>query len=116
MNPAQSGLDADLDRDGWVTLLECAFGSDPRQASAAALTTYSATIATTRFLVLIFQRNRFATDVTVSYEGSGDLATWLPVVPNASEVILTDFETERWTVYFPAPEPRFFIRARVEVE
>jgi endonuclease I len=113
-NPALSGPNADLDGDGAATLLEYVFRTDPGEADAVPLTAYSAVIGPTRYVVLIFPRNRFATDMTISYEACADLAaTWLPVVPTASEVLVTDFETERVTVYFPAPEGRYFVRARV---
>jgi hypothetical protein len=114
-NPAVSGPNADLDGDGFPTLLEYTFRGDPRRAEAVPpVTASSVTIGADRYLVLTFPHNRFATDVSVSYEGSEDCLTWLPVIPDSTTALLTDFETEQWTVSVLAPPPRFFVRVRVQ--
>ena len=115
-NPALSGPNADLDRDGFATLLEYLFGTDPRQPGAAPPLTASLVPGAPEgpTLVLSFPHNRFATDVAIYYEASEDLTTWVLVGPNSGTVTVTDFETEQLTVRFPAPAVPFFVRVRVE--
>jgi len=114
-NPAQSGDTADLDHDGFATVLEYTFHSDPRHPQTTPLLTASVvTIGDNHFLEVIFPHNRFATDVSISYEGSEDCTTWAPLTPDSISAGVTDFETEQWTVRFSAPAPQFFLRLRVD--
>ena len=62
---------ADTDFDGLRTILEYATGNDPLVAGAfPAVSTVADTLA------LTFPRNTAATDVTLTVQGSDDLATW----------------------------------------
>ncbi len=68
---ANAPNDGDTDFDGLRTILEYATGGDPlvRDALPAVSTVVSN-------LALTFPRNTAATDVTLSVQGSADLATW----------------------------------------
>jgi hypothetical protein len=107
--PVLSGDTTDLDGDGLATLLECIFRSDPRQPSTAPIIAAStATVGNVRYIYLTFPRNRYATDVSLSCEGSEDCTTWHPVVPEIAATV-TDFETEQWTVRLPTMASHFFV-------
>ena len=88
----------------------------PRPAPAHAFALLSPPLAATHSFCLPCARgvvvnsppSCHATDVTLNYEASEDCATWNPVAS-----ILTDFETEQWTMRVQAPTPQFFIRIRV---
>lgn len=111
--PAISADTADADGDGLPNLLEYEFHSDPRQPNPAPLILASAaTVGSVRYVFLTFPHNRNATDVSLSYEASEDCAAWHPVAAESVSAILTDFETEQWTVRVPITAPRFFVRAR----
>jgi hypothetical protein len=96
-----------------VTLLEYAFHGDPRRADANPIWLAG---DSGPYVALTFPRNRFATDVTISYESSEDCTTWLPVSPIGNGVGSVDFETEVRTAYMLATSPRFFVRVRVQVQ
>ena len=113
-NPALSGDAADFDNDGLPTLLEYLFDSDPRQPSTAPIIIAStAIVGNVRYIYLTFPRNRYATDASLSYEGSGDCVLWNPIVAEIVSATVTDFETEQWTVRVLATTNQFFVRARV---
>lgn len=73
-DPAASGDMADFDGDGINTLLEYAFGRDPKRADTAASDTAPGQDA--GFLTLTHPRVLGATDLTYTVEASSDLVTW----------------------------------------
>ena len=114
-NPALNGDTADLDGDGYATILEYTFHSDPRHPEPSRVVIASPVIIDgARYLNVTFPHNRFATDATIICEGSEDLANWDAIIPDSISTIATDFETEQITVRFVTPTPRFFVRVRVE--
>jgi len=113
LTPAISDDTADADGDGLPNLVEYALRSDPRQPNPAPIAASAATVGDVRYIYLTFPRNRNATDTAISYESSGDCATWTPVAAEPISAVVADFETEQWTVRVPAAAPRFFVRVRV---
>ena len=71
LGDANAPNDGDTDLDGLLTLLEYATGGDPLVAGALPA---GSTVAGK--LALTFTRNTAATDVTLTVQGSDDLATW----------------------------------------
>jgi hypothetical protein len=73
-NPAVAGPLVDFDHDGFVTLAEYGFGTDPNAASASPFSTDIATIGDDKFLRLTLSKNPAATDLTFEVEATSDLA------------------------------------------
>jgi endonuclease I len=114
LSPAISGDTTDPDGDGLANLLEYVFATDPRQSNSAAVITASAAIVgNVRYIDLNFPHNRYASDVSFSYESSADCASWVTAAAEFVTASVTDFETEQWTVRIPAGTISFFVRAKV---
>jgi hypothetical protein len=71
LGDANAPNDGDTDFDGLGTILEYATGSDPLVPDALPA---GSTVANT--LAITFSRSTLATDVTLTVQGSDDLATW----------------------------------------
>jgi endonuclease I len=110
-NASISGDTADIDKDGLSNLVEYTFNRNPRQPDATRLFT------TTRngdgSVQLVFTRNRFASDVTLTYESSTDLHTWTTAAAQVLNTTVTNFENEQLTVRIPGAAPRTFVRVKI---
>jgi endonuclease I len=113
-NQLISGDLADPDGDGLSNLLEYAFNGDPWQPDQALAPTVNViSQGANHTLVLSYSHNRNATDVTLTYESSTDLATWTPASYALLTAIVTSSETEEVTVnFFPTSAPAYFVRVR----
>jgi len=89
-----SGDTADSDGDGLATLLEYVFHRSPKQPYGQPLTLTKEIVEGVTIVHLSYPHNRFATDVTLSYEGTEDLQSWGPLADPSITATLTNLETE----------------------
>ena len=117
---AVSGDAADPDGDGCPNRLEYLFNTNPllAETSGEAATTVawlpSAGGGGTARLALSHRRQRYATDLVVTYEASADCATWAVFSPATTATVYVDGLTDRVTVETPFTGERRFLRVRVE--
>lgn len=74
-NPLVAGLMMDGDHDGWINLLEYAFGLTPTQSDGEVGTVETVSAGPDRFLRYILPKNPEATDLDYEVQATGDLAT-----------------------------------------
>jgi endonuclease I len=119
-NAAVSGDAVDPDGDGRPNRLEYLLNTNPMVAEAAgeAATTVAwvppAGGGGTARLALSHRRQRYATDLVVTYEASADCVTWTAFTPAATATVYVDGLTDRVTVETPFTGDRRFLRVRVE--
>jgi endonuclease I len=119
-NAAVAGPAADPDGDGLPNRLEFLFNLDPRVADATATNRPAvawlapSTLGGAARLALTYRRHRYASDLTVRHESSGDLATWTEFTPSATSVVYVDAATDAVTVEMATSGARTFVRLRVE--
>ncbi len=119
-NAAVSGDAVDPDGDGRPNRLEYLLNTNPLVAEAAgeATTTVAwlppAGASGTARLALSHRRQRYATDLVVSYEASTDCVTWTAFTPAAATTVYVDGLTDQVTVETPYTGERRFLRVRVE--
>jgi hypothetical protein len=102
-NPAQSCDAADLDLDGFATLLEYVFHSDPRRPQTMPLVTASIVIIGRKQLPRSYvPHNRFATDNLFPMNFRGLLYVDSDHSSSVSATVAR-FEIEQWTLHFSAP-------------
>ena len=105
---------ADPDGDGWSTLLEYTFGTDPMSATsvpAAALTWHEQDGQ--RYLTLEATKSLAATDVTLAAEVSSDLVNWFAGAANTTVIEeTTSLLRVRDNTPLGTGAPRRFIRLR----
>ncbi len=117
---AVSGDAADPDGDGCPNRLEYLFNTNPllAETSGEAATTVAwlppAGGGGTARLALSHRRQRYATDLVVTYEASADCATWAVFSPATTATVYVDGLTDRVTVETPFTGERRFLRVRVE--
>jgi endonuclease I len=112
-DPSIGGDLADPDQDGISNLLEYACARDPRQPDTTAAMAVSLVSAnSTSAFDAVFQWNRFASDVTFTFEGSTDLQTWSAVNAVLTDSTLLDFATGRATARIVVPSAPYFVRLR----
>lgn len=108
-----SGDSADPDGDGVSNLLEYVYNGDPWQPEHSLAPTVSVSSqGIGHNLLLSYSHNRNATDVTLTYESSTDLATWTAAPSEVLSAIVTSSETEQVTVNFPTTALAYFVRVR----
>ena len=107
--------DATVAGDGVGNLLKFALGLRPRDRSAIAdRSTTSYDIATAK-LTQEWRLSKTPTGVTIVFEGSSDLKTWLPVTPvRTSED--AGFETWKASVDTISPAKAAYLRARITTQ
>ncbi len=118
LDPSISGDNADLNHNGISTLLDYAFGLDPKVASASGLpTTAIQTIDGLKYLTLTFRRSPTATDLTYTPQSGDTINVWngTPVqvgtaIPNADG---TETVTFRDSVPITGATSQRFIRLQV---
>lgn len=119
-NAAVSGDAVDPDGDGRPNRLEYLLNTNPlvAEASGEAATTVAwvppAGGGGTARLALSHRRQRYATDLVVTYEASADCVTWTAFTPAATATVYVDGLTDRVTVETPFTGERRFLRVRVE--
>ena len=119
-NAAVSGDAADPDGDGRPNRLEYLLNTHPLLAEAGgeAATQVEwrapAVAGGTARLALSHRRQRYATDLVVTYEASPDCVTWAAFTPAATTTVYLDGLTDRVTVETPFTGARRFVRVRVE--
>lgn len=108
---AISGDTSDPDFDGLRNLVEYAFHRNPRTADTAPLVTASRN--PDGALQVVFTRDRFASDVAITYETLANPGTtWVPVVAQTVSATAITFETEQVTARIPGPATGFAVRLR----
>lgn len=108
-----SGAGADPDADGLANLLEAKLHRPPLAAEPdAGFTLVPVTISATPYAQLTHRLNRFATDITLTYETSSDLVTWTVVSPVLLTTTSLDAVTDLVTVRVPAGPTHHFVRLR----
>ncbi len=117
---AVSGDAADPDGDGRPNRLEYLFNTNPllAETSGEAATALEwlppAGLGGAARLALSYRRQRYATDLVVTYEASADCATWTTFTPSATTTTYVDGLTDRVTVETPFTAERRFLRVRVD--
>jgi endonuclease I len=112
-DPNIGGDLADPDGDGLPNLLEYVFNHDPWKPDNSSVTTVTVTSqGATHYLYVTYPHNRNATDVSVSYEGSTDLHTWVSTQAQLISAIATSSETEQVTVRISTTAPAYFVGIR----
>ena len=93
---------------------EYVFNGDPWQPDQNLAPIVNVTSqGTNHTLLLSYSHNRNATDVTLTYESSTDLATWTPTSYALITAVVTSSETEEVTVnFFPTSARAYFVRVR----
>lgn len=112
-NPAISGETADYDGDGLNTVLEYAFGGDPRLADADMIGPVLG--QDSGYLTLTYTRVLGASDLLYALQSSSDLTAWTSALPGQSTVVPAG-ATERVTLRDSmalTSTPRRFLRLAV---
>ncbi|MGC3989695.1 MAG: endonuclease [Chthoniobacteraceae bacterium] len=103
-----SGDTADPDGDGISNLVEYAENLNPKTANSLS---DQETIQTSgSALNLTHRKNRWATDLSFSYQISTDLQSWTTVTPSTTSTTHLDIDTDQVTVSVPMSGTREFIR------
>jgi len=103
-----SGDSADPDGDGISNLVEYAENLSPKTANS--LSSLETVQTSGSSLLLTHRKNRWATDLTFSYQVSTDLQTWTTVTPSTTSTSHLDIDTDQVTASVPMSGPREFIR------
>lgn len=110
-NASISGDTADADLDGLRNVVEYTFLRNPRVTDTTPL--FSTTRNADGSIRLVYTRNRFASDVTITYETSTNLVVWTPVTVQVLNSTVATFEAEQWTVRVPGAASGFCVRLRL---
>jgi Endonuclease I len=110
-DPAIGGDLADPDRDGFSSLLEYACNRDPHHPDATpAFTLKLVTVSGSPAFEATFQWNRFASDLSFTFEASANLQSWTPVSAIVVDSTALDATTGQATVRISVPSLPYFIR------
>jgi subtilisin family serine protease len=101
---------ADPDQDGATNLLEYATGGAPKSPDAPPV---SGLALNGPNVVLSYRRNPAATDVTIHFQHSTNLAPWLPLTPGSDNLLSTNGGVEFRAATLPASGPRDFFRLNI---
>jgi hypothetical protein len=97
-DPAISGELADPDKDGLPNLLEYALSSDPEdpdEAGADGFFLSTIEVDGNQYITLTHQRNRLATDLSITVEVSGNLINWSSAPQDIIPLITTPISNTR---------------------
>lgn len=113
-NTSISGDLANPDKDTLPNLLEYTLNRNAKlPESTPALSVSRTVIGSAQFVDLVFVRNRHASDVTVSFEGSATMQSWAPVTANVIVSTVLSYTAEERTVRIAAPAGPYFVRMKV---
>lgn len=112
-NPNIGGDLADPDQDDLDNLTEYFFNADPWTSDNNASIIASVTrVGTTNNFDVTYLHNRFATDLTVTYETSVNLVTWAAASTTLLNSTVITFESELVTIRVATTSPALFVRIR----